>query len=189
MLVSSLPVDGLVPIGTIIAYAGLTPSQWERHHWLECDGRPLNGTLREYCNLFTVIGTQYGGSGEMFNLPDLRGMFLRGVGTGTTNDPDTGSRYLQGGDPSTPTPNTDLVGSVQADAYQQHTHPLPVAVLTDGGPNEFNTANASYNFGQIIETALSGTSTETRPKNVYVYFLIYIAPPLGEVHQGKAPHA
>ena len=40
--------------------------------WMPCDGRSL--VIREYVDLFSLIGTAYGGDGiSHFPLPDLRG--------------------------------------------------------------------------------------------------------------------
>lgn len=47
--------------------------------WLLCNGKSVSKDT--YAKLFTVIGTDFGGSGNNFNLPDYRGYFLRGLGT------------------------------------------------------------------------------------------------------------
>ena len=64
---------GTTPIGSIIAFGGVSiPSGW-----LECDGTSLDRTT--YSSLFTAIGTYWGSyTTTTFNLPDLRGAFLRG---------------------------------------------------------------------------------------------------------------
>ena len=51
--------------------------------WLACDGSLLS--IAQYEVLFTVIGTSYGGDGQMtFAVPDLRGRLpiLQGQGPG-----------------------------------------------------------------------------------------------------------
>lgn len=48
--------------------------------WALCDGSSLSRT--SYQNLFSVILYTYGGSGETFNLPDLRGRVPVHAGTG-----------------------------------------------------------------------------------------------------------
>ena len=48
--------------------------------YLECNGTSLSTTT--YSSLFSVIGYTYGGSGSSFNLPDLRGEFIRGWDNG-----------------------------------------------------------------------------------------------------------
>ena len=70
--------EALVPAGAIQAFAmNSAPSGW-----LPANGDPVN-RVGAYAALFTAIGTTYGaGDGSTtFNLPDLRGYFLRGSGT------------------------------------------------------------------------------------------------------------
>jgi hypothetical protein len=65
---------GDTPVGTINWFAATTaPSGW-----LVADGRPVSRST--YSTLFSYIGTTYGtGDGSTtFNLPDLRGQFIRG---------------------------------------------------------------------------------------------------------------
>jgi len=66
-------------IGEIVCYAGSTSPSVD---WLLCDGSSL---LRaDYPSLFAVIGTVYGAiDGTHFNLPDLQGRAIVGVGTGS----------------------------------------------------------------------------------------------------------
>lgn len=61
-------------VGCVMWYAKNTPPIG----WLECNGSAVSRTT--YANLFAVIGTIYGnGDGSAtFNLPDLRGEFIRG---------------------------------------------------------------------------------------------------------------
>ena len=68
-------VDG-VPIGAIIPYAGSTAP----FGTLICNGAAISRSA--YPELFDAIGTTWGaGDGSTtFNIPDLRGYFLRGVG-------------------------------------------------------------------------------------------------------------
>jgi microcystin-dependent protein len=68
--------SALVPPGTIVAYGGSTPPAG----WLRCDGRTLSRSDSAYQGLFAAIGYLWGGSGDAFQLPDLQGRFLRGVG-------------------------------------------------------------------------------------------------------------
>ncbi len=120
--------DVLCPAGSIVAFGGTTiPTGW-----LLCDGSAVASSAK--ARLFTAIGTAWGdgtyhqGTVETpanpdtdFNLPDLRGMFLRGLnGTraDTYADPDAGSRVA-----SSPGGNTgNLVGSRQTDKIHAHSH-------------------------------------------------------------------
>lgn len=65
------------PLGTINAFGGTTAPEG----WLLCQGQAISRT--DYADLFAVISTNFGaGDGSTtFNLPDLRGEFLRGAGT------------------------------------------------------------------------------------------------------------
>lgn len=75
---TNLPSMG-IPVGAIMPYSGATPPSG----WLACDGAPI--VRATYSALFAVIGTTYGsGDGvNTFNLPDLRGRTVIGVGQGT----------------------------------------------------------------------------------------------------------
>ena len=66
--------------GTIKTFGGATlpPS------YLECDGSSLAVTA--YPKLFAAIGYTHGGGGASFNIPDLRGVFVRGAGTNATTN-------------------------------------------------------------------------------------------------------
>lgn len=65
--------NSLLPLpGTVMFFASSTsPSGW-----IKCNGASLSTTT--YSNLFSAIGYSFGGSGASFNVPDLRGEFVRG---------------------------------------------------------------------------------------------------------------
>jgi microcystin-dependent protein len=81
-------VDTVTPPGSLMAYAASSaPSGW-----LLCDGSAVSRTT--YAALFAVISTTWGaGDGSTtFNVPDLRGQFLRGFddrATATSKDTTT----------------------------------------------------------------------------------------------------
>ncbi|MFC2714728.1 MAG: phage tail protein, partial [Kingella denitrificans] len=91
---------GIVPSGTVLYFAGQTAPAG----WLKANGAAVSRTA--YAALFAAIGTTYGlGDGRStFNLPDLRGEFLRGWDDGRGVD--------------SPRP----MGSAQTDAVRQHYH-------------------------------------------------------------------
>jgi len=71
----------LIPAGTIIQSAAINaPSGW-----FDCDGRRLNTIA--YIDLFNAIMYTYGGSDTSFNVPDIRGRFSIGLGSGTNLTP------------------------------------------------------------------------------------------------------
>lgn len=76
-LISGATLYADAPVGSISAFGGsAAPSGW-----LLCQGQAVSRTT--YAELFSVIGTAFGsGDGSTtFNIPDLRGEFLRGAGT------------------------------------------------------------------------------------------------------------
>ena len=109
-----MQMDSVIPPGTVMPYFGdASPPGW-----LICDGRAVSRT--EYARLFAVLGTRCGeGDGaSTFNVPDLRGRFLRGRDGGSARDPDAASRehMAPGGAAG------DAPGSVQGDAFAAHNH-------------------------------------------------------------------
>jgi len=155
---------GGVPVGSIQAYAGSTMPDG----WLLCDGRSFfSGDAPE---LFAAIGYSWGGGEGFFNIPDLRGRFLRGVSGASGNDPDAASRTAQeeGGNTG------NAVGSLQSDQYKAHTHTTSIPL---GDNNDDNTTPPAASNGSpqgVTYNVATGSSggTETRPKNANVNFII-----------------
>lgn len=83
------------PIGSIVAFAGrIDDAHLLPERWRECNGESLNRL--EFEELWNVLGESWGsGNGpQSFSLPDLRGLFLRGVSgnrTDSLRDPDVSS--------------------------------------------------------------------------------------------------
>jgi len=152
----------LTPAGTVEAFAGDTSKI--PTGWLLCDGSAVSRTT--YTNLFSVIGENWGeGDGtSTFNLPDLRGRFLRGQNLASGNDPDAAARSASAAGGNT----GDNVGSVQDDEFKSHTH-----TATPGG-----SSSGSLLAGISTLSRLSGSTTgatggnETRPKNANVVYII-----------------
>lgn len=82
-LVAYLSSFNYTPIGTLI----IVPTETVPTGYLECNGATISRTT--YSELFTVIGTLFGvGDGSTtFEIPDLRGKFLRSWDHGAGNDP------------------------------------------------------------------------------------------------------
>lgn len=157
----------VVIVGTIVPYGGESEPG---DGWLLCDGRPL--PREDYKDLYLVIGANFGAPNEThFNLPDLRGRFVRGVDHGQGRDPDAGDR-----EKSAEHGNIgDKVGSVQDDAVGEHTHKYETNIWYWKEKQEGKTylrgdhMTDSRHFG---ETKIN-EGKETRPKNVYVNWIIY----------------
>lgn len=120
-------IDQLVPPGTVIAYAG--QGQFP-NGWLPCDGRAVSSET--FSRLFLNIGRSWGdGSNDAdpatdFNLPDLRGRFLRGVDGTAGLDPESSTRTAirAGGNTG------NQVGSAQNDGFTQHRHAFNTSGIT-----------------------------------------------------------
>lgn len=167
------------PSGTIIAYAGSKESlaALDAQGWVLCDGRLVENNNQRFQNLFRAIGTSWGGDGaSKFALPDLRGLFLRGVNDNSSNDPDAGIREKSRPDLNASGNGGNAVGSKQKDAIIDHTHSYPYGSWHNNGEKGDGIGYVGVNQAQtwntkgIVEPTLK--STETRPKNAYVYYLI-----------------
>lgn len=90
--------------------------------WLECNGAAVSRTT--YANLFATISTLYGaGNGTTtFNLPDLRGMFVRGWDNSRSLDP---GRAM--GSQQAPANNPHTHGATSSSTQSAHSH-----VITTG---------------------------------------------------------
>ena len=146
-----------------IAYcaAGVIPSGW-----LECNGAAISRAT--YGTLFASIGTNYGpGDGATtFNLPDLRGEFLRGADRG---------RGVDAG---------RAIGSAQGDAIPNISAGLGIAAgAIDNGAAKvvgFTTDMQSATKGASLGAATVSfsaanqvpTAAENRPRNVAVLTII-----------------
>ena len=160
-----------VPSGTILAFGGATaPSGF-----LSCNGSAVSS--QDYPDLFAAIGTAWGGDGAPnFNLPDLRGQFLRGWDNGAGVDPGASGRtnLYAGGQTGNNT------GSYQSDAFQGHWH--NIAFYIDGGGGSQLGAyvgNTNSFLQQTVQQPVTDgsngsprISNETRPKNAYVQYII-----------------
>jgi microcystin-dependent protein len=166
-------LDFLLPPGLILPYGGSTaPSGW-----LLCDGTAVSRT--EYSELFASIGEAFGsGDGSTtFNLPDLRGMFLRGAGTyGGAKKKANGDDYIG-----------PAVGAVEEDQGQGHFHETYDDVAAGAGyvgPGSSSTtaryAGASRSRLVAKEAITDGTNgtprvgSETRPVSVGVNYIVKV---------------
>lgn len=133
-------------IGAVEAFARSTPPAG----WLKANGAAVSRTT--YADLFAAIGTTFGaGNGSTtFNLPDMRGEFVRGWDDARGVD---ASRAF---------------GSAQAGAIQSHTHGISVSAseqtLAAG-----SASSATYLPGS--QTGATGGS-ETRPRNIALLYCI-----------------
>jgi microcystin-dependent protein len=159
------------PAGMVIAFAGDTSNV--PVGWILCNGKAVSRI--NYASLFQTIGISWGAGDNVgtFNLPDLRGQFLRGADLKSGVDPDAESRTANGNGVK------NAQGSRQNDAFQAHNHDV-YAVQSGGAQSGNNDARFSLEAQHsptldILSKYGYGTvrfSSETRPKNVYVNYII-----------------
>lgn len=169
-----------LPLGAVITFAGdLGVAAVERRlisqGWLPCDGRLVS--IASFRGLYQLLGRLYTPAGtakDSFCLPDYRGQFLRGVTTDAKLDP--GLKYR------TPPPGGTAkasVGSTQPGMVQTHQHHyqalkgVEVGDAGSAGGVPPQTAVATTDLLDGDGAALTGE--ETRPRNIYVNFLIKAA--------------
>lgn len=180
----NLVVGGVVPYGATVNEDAL-----RTQGWLFCNGNTVSRT--EYAGLFAVIGTAHGaGDGSStFNLPDYRGIFLRGVDNGQKRDPDAASRTASNPGGAT----GDNVGSMQRSATARpvtadfttstngdHTHTVAHIPHSDSSYAVAGSYQAIWNGGSAYtanagihdHTIDSGGDAESRPVNTYVNYII-----------------
>lgn len=171
----------LFPAGMIVPFAGDVDNI--PTGWMLCDGRELSRSA--YNKLFTAIGVGWGvGNGSTtFNIPDLRGMFLRGVSGDSGNDPDANDRYNEHGgnqgngvgttqDFATPRIQGTVAANDLTDNVSQPTATGPYYTFWSGYRDAKNGADGG-NYGIGFDNSLvTNTSIESRPKNVYVNYII-----------------
>lgn len=175
----------VIPIGTIVAYGGpLTDADkvnLRKLGWLHCDGSLLK--KREYIDLALKINVNYGGTdcaGGCFNLPDLRGRLVRGIGHDdasahtSSNSGCNKIGYLQLY--ATAKPNNPFITTSDGLHHHQLVH-----AATD--EQAYAIAGSNYglrNDGSIIvdsagsqtQAATGDFNTESKPAHSYVNYII-----------------
>ena len=184
-----------VPSGSVFCMAVATvPSGY-----LECNGAEVSRTT--YSVLFAVIGTAYGtGDGSStFNLPDLRGEFVRGFDNGKGTDSGRSIATSQSsqnaqhnhsmsvsGTTSNPTPT--LTGDVRRISEGYRSQGTASGVFTkelDGNNNITGSSSTSPVAGFSIDATHTHTfsasgntgnqgGNESRPRNVAMMYVIKI---------------
>ena len=160
-----------VPAGSIFSFASTTvPSGY-----LECNGAAVSRST--YATLFAAISTTFGvGDGSAtFNLPDLRGQFVRGWANNATGTGDDGRSFA----------------SSQSDQNKTHGHTASVTdpghrhvtkghgTQDDGGSNltgstsggTSSTSMNDANTGISVSVASDG-GAEVRVKNIALMYVI-----------------
>lgn len=123
--------------------------------WIPADGRSIQGSL---LNKLT----------NMPNSPDLRGRFTRGLNTIYS----VGQPVLDIGTADQDGANR-VVGDFQNDELESHSHNMKGSTLNCGAPPGYRVINGTDAPTYDQRTKETGGS-ETRPKNIAVYYYIRI---------------
>lgn len=140
-------INNMQPAGEVAAFARNTAPDG----WLVCNGQAVSRTT--YARLFAAIGTTFGaGNGSStFNVPDLRGEFIRGWDMGRGVDV---SRSF---------------GSRQGDMFRSHDHGISMA-------DNLSVSGIKIKEGDGPVDAFARTTSEggveTRPRNVALLYCI-----------------
>ncbi|MDG4718084.1 MULTISPECIES: tail fiber protein [Thalassospira] len=139
-------------IGSVSVFAMPTAPEG----WLVCDGSAISRT--EYADLFATIGTVWGAGDEVstFNLPDLRGEFIRGFDDGRGVD------------------SGRVFGSVQTDEIKSHFHGFVNQLAAQDEGNDGYIVAGDEPIDQSIANSVTDNygGTETRPRNVAMTYAI-----------------
>lgn len=167
----NLTPSSIVPPGSIVAFAMATPPPG----FFKANGAAVSRIT--YGALFAQIGTSYGaGDGvNTFNLPDLRGTFLRGWDDSRGLDANRGLGTLQGSQ------NASHTHGASSDVQGAHSHgiwPIALNITTGQGGGHYSVgASLSANSGSAgahnhnITVDASG-GIEARPVNVAMVYCI-----------------
>ena len=152
--------SSVFPAGTVVAFAGETgkiPTGW-----LLCDGRTF--AKAQYPALSDALSTvtdatssyAFNADSSIFKIPDYRGLFLRG---GNQNRADAFADSER---------KSSWAGSLQMDQFKSHTH-----VQHYMGKRSTFMAGGGTGWDQDgTATTQPAGGTETRPKNITVYYII-----------------
>lgn len=145
---SKAEVNARLPAGSVVYFPRTTAPTG----WLKANGAAVSRTA--YAELFAVIGTTFGsGDGvNTFNIPDLRGEFVRGFDDG---------RGIDAG---------RAMGSFQNFAVQKHTHQYSRPLRTTDGDRGDRSSLYSIDNVEYLQTgdpvSSGGVADETRPRNI-----------------------
>ncbi|CAF26567.1 phage tail protein [Bartonella quintana] len=148
--------------------------------WLVCDGKEYS--RKEYADLFEALGETWGkGDGQTtFNVPDLRGMFLRGLdsGKGIDKKRSLGTKQEESFKAHTHEGTTERAGE-HTHKYEVYTKSIDIIASTNGWEAMYNHPNKN----KVWETRSAGAhehkislkktgGDETRPVNVAVVYAV-----------------
>jgi microcystin-dependent protein len=170
---SKQPLD--LPPATVHAFAGTASPEG----WAMCDGSEVSRT--DNAALFAAIGTTYGvGDGSTtFNLPDMRGEFLRGLDNMGTAQGARG-KDVDGTARTIGQTQTDVIRNItgQIGTRQDDHAPLTVGsgafTISDSGTlaNIGTGSGTGYKDANFNASNVVPTGSENRPVNMAINYII-----------------
>jgi microcystin-dependent protein len=127
--------------------------------WLICDGRAISRTT--YIDLWNIIDDIWGpgNSSSTFNIPDLRGAYLRNIGTAILD-----ANYV----------GPTAVGDYQSDQITLHEHTYWTFVFGTGGATSSTVGGATHPSVGAFPTTHGGQTGNTGDEvRVYNYGVQY----------------
>ncbi|ARQ78374.1 hypothetical protein BRW84_06955 [Oxalobacter formigenes OXCC13] len=144
-----------VPAGSVHYFATQTPPDG----YLVANGALVSRTV--YARLFSAIGTTFGegDGGSTFQLPDLRGEFLRGWDAARNLDPERGFGTVQGD------AIRNIIGTFGGNDQERRFLSGPFYYIGTDGGGKTGSSNGTDNFG-FDASRVVPTANENRPHNV-----------------------
>lgn len=137
-------------VGSIQLYAG---SEVSDSHWMVCDGSPQSKSA--YPELFDTIGYTYGGSGDVFNLPNLQGMCIIGY---SPNDSDFNVLGKTGGEKTV----TLSVSQMPSHTHIQNSH------SHSSTPHTHNIDKHTHSLSSHTHTFTTGTQSANHTHSISI---------------------
>lgn len=155
----------LLPYGTIIQSASVTVPQG----WLLCDGASILKAV--YLNLYNAIGYTYGGSGNNFNVPDIRGRVAIGTGTGV------GLTARTLGNTAGEETHQLSVGEMPSHSHTTNATGGSIGLITSTGNNTAssgldNTANEPDLYASLRALTMNNTGSSNAHNNMQPYIVL-----------------
>lgn len=151
-----------IPPGAVMPFAGAA----QPDGWLICDGGQVSRTTR--AALFAAIGTRYGpGNGSTtFNLPDLRGEFVRGwdQGRGVDSGRNLGSTQSSADNRVSEFRTAEDPGAEQGLGTS--------TIAGDGNWSDWRPTGRNLDGNDISISFKSNGVTDTRPRNIALLYCI-----------------
>ena len=170
-----------IPTGTILTFGASNPPSG----FLECNGSAISRST--YASLFSILSTTHGaGDGSStFNIPDLRGQFVRGWDNSAGVDASRAFGSSQTDQNKNHTHTTDsqsLTGSVSHLSGSLANNPgsasgiitklSPTSAIGARSSGSANASGISIDATHSHTISSSGGGTEARPKNIALMYII-----------------